>query len=67
MTAKKRYAVLALAKNSPVWEGIYYTGDLSKAKRHAAAMLESKRVEAIKVVDLTTGEVVKDDAPEKRA
>lgn len=53
----KHYRVEALAHKSDVWEAVYYADDLRKAKKYAAGLLRGGKVEAVRVVDTTSGEV----------
>jgi hypothetical protein len=55
----KRYRVEAQAQGSDVWEMIYQTDDLDKARRYAAdSMLPPGAVQATRVVDQESEEVV---------
>jgi hypothetical protein len=56
--ADKRYRVEARANNSSTWELVHCTNSLPVAKRHAAAMLKSRKIQAARVVNRITGQVM---------
>ena len=45
-------------QQSYIWELVCYTNDLSKAKRYADVMLRSEEIQAARVVDQETGQMV---------
>ena len=54
----KRYQVEAQSNNSNTWEPVYYTNSLPVAKRHTAATVKSPQIQAAKVIDQITGQVM---------
>ena len=54
----RRYAVKTQAINSTTWEAIHYTDSLSVAKRYAAAKAKMPEIQAARVVNQITGQVM---------
>lgn len=54
----KRYRVEVQANNSSIWEPVHYTNSLPVAKRHVAATVKSAKIQAARVVDQITGQVM---------
>lgn len=53
-----RYAVEVQSGNSGTWEPVYYTDSLSVAKRYAAAKARTPEIQAARVVNQITGQVM---------
>jgi hypothetical protein len=54
----ERYRVEVQIQQSYIWELICYTDDLSKAIRYADVMLRSEEIQAARVVDQETRQIV---------
>jgi hypothetical protein len=54
----ERYRVEVQIQQSCIWELICYTDDLSKAIGYADAMLRSEEIQAARVVDQETRQIV---------
>jgi hypothetical protein len=54
----KRYRVEIQANNSRTWEPVHYTDSLPVAKRHVAATVKSVKIQAARVVNQITGQVM---------
>jgi len=57
----RRYRAETQATNSTTWEIAYYTDSLPVAKVHAARLWRTQNVQAVRVVDQTTGQVMADE------
>ena len=54
----RRYRVETQANNSTTWKIAYYTDSLPVAKVHAARLWRSQNVQAVRVVNQITGQVM---------
>ena len=54
----KRHRIEVQANNSSTWEPVHYTNSLPVAKRHVAATVKSAKVQAARVVDQITEQVM---------
>jgi hypothetical protein len=54
----ERYRVDVQVQQSDIWELVCYTNDVSKAERYVDVMLRSEEVQAARVVDQETGQIV---------
>jgi hypothetical protein len=54
-----KYRVEAQVYQSDTWEPVWYTTNLTRAKRHAVSMmLQSGEIQATRVMDQITGQMV---------